>query len=236
VSHDQKVHAGEQLDLRLLIGLGDTIGYHPDLVEAEFVFDLHLVVQGETLYAEPQLTTVANGVAMTLQSVEIMPTTVKMHLCYELPSYDDWMLDSTELLVGDYLGVPGGGSWLGGKTALTDLQASGQRNLCIETIYSVGLAGQEIPTKLQYTVGRLKTSWPEAPSQEELERAYRRLGEKGIEMKFIFDDHGISFDIQKRPDDWEESEVNRFIFDSLCDWHEGPWVFKVDLSEATYSP
>jgi hypothetical protein len=98
------------------------------------------------------------------------------------------------------------------------------------------LVKKDIPTTLHYTVGRLQTSFSESPSPQVLERAYQRLAEKGIDMEFIFGDHGMRFEIHEQPADWEEYEGNQLIFDSLCDWHEGPWIFEVDLSAVAPTP
>jgi hypothetical protein len=179
-----------------------------------------LNIEAAVVFEVNQIQT-ANGVAMTLQSMSITPSTTQLDLCYTLPpgAYDWW--PHIEITIDGQSGLPLGGSDLPGKT-----DTSGFTERCLDLTFSTPFTRDA--KQLVVTVDRLQVSPNEVLPDEVIQRANKRLAAQGIEVTFTFGDHGMG-DIIRKPDGMEDTDVGRVVYDALSEQYTGPWNFVVEL-------
>lgn len=188
----------------------------------EFRFTLNDVPVTDGLSLEIGETRTANGIDMTLQAVSITPALARLTLCFDLPpgSYD-W----SPVAALSIDGVPGQISgW--GDLAGKDFTGT-ETERCLRMDYA--LPGVTDPRRLTFAVERLQTGVPEAMSDAQLARAQERLAAQGIEVEFVYVDHGSQHRVISKPANLTDEQVWQAIYDAQTDQHTGPWVFVVDL-------
>jgi WD40 repeat protein len=207
---------------------------------ADFQFDLDIPVHPELTF-DPRQTVWANGLEILLDRVVITPSYTHAYLCYIQPTEEDWVIsqdttlsiDSQVANLGTYALLfdksLGDGS-KGGEPGWTPPVQNGR---CVKIGFPVGSAQ---PKSLLLTIPALEQSMPEVIPEEDLEVAYLRLKEQGIDMEWHTVDHGAYPEFKSLPSGMSEEAAHRQFVQALGYIHPGGWIFELPLETEEEKP
>jgi WD40 repeat protein len=223
--------AAEHLNGRLAFNITEPGDWTP---LANFQFDLDIPVHPE-LTLNPEQSVWANGIEILLDRVVITPAYTNAYLCYIEPTDADWVIgQDTTLSIDDsppaHLGTYGllfdkslGDGSKGGEPGWTPPVQDGR---CVKVGFPVG--GVD-PKSLTLTIPALEQSTPEVIPEGDLEFAYVKLKEQGIDMEWHTVDHGAYPEYRSLPLGMSEEEAYRQLIKALGYTHPGPWIFELSL-------
>jgi hypothetical protein len=200
-----------------------------------FHFEFEIPIYKGIKVTDINQTVEANSVAMTLKSLILNRSHVDALLCFQLPSAQPWGFADSKFKFGDGQD----GIRFQPSSDLLPGDFSGQSTKSPEVTDPERCAGvgfdalyDESPTTVTLTIPKLTTGLsavPERIPEDLVRKANERLADKGIAFDVIAMDHGNNFNILKRPDGMSDLELYPLIWDAFSDWHEGPWVFTVEV-------
>jgi hypothetical protein len=200
-----------------------------------FHFEFEIPIYKGVKVTDINQTVAANGVAMTLKSLILNRSHVDALLCFQMPSAQPWGFADSQFKFSDGQN----GIWFQPSSSLLPGDFSGQSTKMPENTDPERCAGMGFdalydgsPTTVTLTIPKLTTGLsavPERIPEDLIKKANERLADKGIAFEVIPVDHGNNFNILKRPDGMSDMELYPLIWDAFADWHEGPWVFAVNV-------
>jgi len=176
-----------------------------------------------------------NGSQMELVQAELTASYSSFVLCYDKPSDEDWGIYDAVLLSGVEQASINGYALLSDNNhimtknpiPLPSTSISGENVRCVKLDFMLGHSNQARTITL--TVAGLERSMPEVFPQDELDAAYAKLKEQGIEMTYTVSrgvgGGGGGWEYTKLPEGMTDEEAfDRFI-EALGYRSPGPWTF-----------
>jgi hypothetical protein len=140
----------------------------------------------------PHLSVTANGLAMSIEKIEMTPSYANLTLCYQKPTPKDWMIEGTldrpRLSFGDYDATiysyrlifdQDMGGYLGKSASSTKIPGI-TTGRCVQIDFLLGNSNRA--GALTLTIPALEQSMPESIPPAELKAAQEKLKALGIEM------------------------------------------------------
>jgi hypothetical protein len=222
-------------------------GVYPPALPAQKVGTFHFdfttpIYPLQTL--TPHLSITANGLAMSIEKIEMTPSYANLTLCYQKPSPKDWTIEGTvgrpQLSFGDYHATiysyrlifdKDMGGYLGKSASPTKIPGI-TTGRCVQIDFLLGNSYR--PGTLTLTIPALEQSMPESIPPAELKAAQEKLKALGIEInQTTFSSSGGGGGggpaIAKKPDGMTDEEAYRQYMQALGYVYPGPWVFTIDI-------
>jgi hypothetical protein len=206
----------------------------PDHLVGTYHFDVTTKVYPLTTQ-QPGQVIEANGIEMELVQAELTPSYSSFILCYNKPSAADWMISSKATLFSGVEQAPIEGYTMlrdrnfqaKNPTSLPLTKIDGENVRCVKVSFMLGHSNQA--RTLTLTVPALERSMPEVLPQAELDAAYARLKEQGIEMNYNVSwgvgGGGSGLQYTKKPAGMTDEEAYARFVAALGYLTPGPWVF-----------
>jgi len=201
-----------------------------------FHFDANAVVYPETIL-QPAQVNEANRIQMELVQVELTPSYSSFILCYTKPTGADWMLANATLTSGleqtqmqGYTLLSDSQFTLKKQVSLPPVSLQGENLRCARVDFLLGHANQARTITL--TVPALERSAPEVFPQAELDAAFAKLKQQGIEMTYISmrgtGGGGSTWQYNRLPEGMTEEQAYNLLIDALGYRSPGPWTFTLE--------
>lgn len=216
----------------------EMLGSVPVVIPANLIGTYHFNVDTRVYPVttlQPGQVMEVNGIRMELMQAELTASYSSFVLCYNKPSDEDWGVYDAELVSGleqtsihSYTLLSDNNRVMTkNPIPLPNTSISGENVRCVKLDFLLGHANQARTITL--TVAGLERSMPEVFQQDELDAAYVKLKEQGIEMTYTVSrgvgGGGGGWEYTKLPEGMTDEEAyNRFI-DALGYRSLGPWAF-----------
>lgn len=176
----------------------------------------------------------ANGIQMELVQAELTPSYSNFILCYNKPTAKDWMLSNAVLTSGleqtqlsGYTLLRDAQYGLKKQTVLPPVTIQGENLRCASVDFLLGHANQARTITL--TIPALELSVSEVFPQAELDAAFAKLKQEGIEMSYISmrgtGGGGSTWQYTRLPEGMTEQQAYNRLIDVLGYLSPGPWTF-----------
>ncbi len=166
----------------------------------------------------PEQTVESNGVAITLKSLNVVPSMTAAEICYTLPDGRDWSPVFT-LQAGDAVTAVAG--W-----GLNGLPMPEDTQRCVT--YEFYAPYDYRPTTFTLTANELRTSASYTP--ERAEQFRQLLTEQGVEVEItLANGEGFGYDITKQSDGDVGLLVQQAMDAAFSDHYAGDWTFTVEI-------
>jgi hypothetical protein len=190
-----------------------------------FRFPVTLSVEKATELQVNQTVT-ANGINMTMRSIFITSSAINLVLCYDLPpSFIGWDPQVTITVDGEKGERLNGGGVPGTKTT-GKFDPTGMTEAC-QGINFWAPFKPGVQHQIVVHVDRLQVSPNETITDDVIQRANERLAAQGIVVQFKFGGQG--YDILRKPENMDDTEVDKAVFDALSEQYPGPWEFNINI-------
>lgn len=183
----------------------------------------------------PAQTVFANGVEMRLEKMDITASFTSATLCYSKPSSRDWMTGRSGLKTGEGEESNNTYSLLADTEygeSLNDFSPQLDAGRCVQLEFLAGHSNQ--PGEITLMIPALEQSVPEVIPDDEIAKAREKLLQQGIDISWKVESiggGGISGPVyNKLPVGMTEMEAYQQLLEALGYFHEGPWVFTVEVN------
>jgi len=147
---------------------------------------------------------------VTLKGAEINPTFSIITFCVFSPDKQQW-IPNVSLLYKGIVFNPSGFAVTNGKTFLSE-------DVCYRLEYDLQFDMTDDPKQsIAIWFNKLTKDQPERLPDELISSAFQKLSAKGIEFSYLFEEHGVSIEITKKPAELTEDEVTIMIRNALTE-------------------
>lgn len=224
------------LEISVYPFIAGTESSFPD--SSSFVFEFSVPVKPVQKFTPKQTVTI-NNVEMTLEELWISPAFTYIYLCYNKPSKNtDWMIGDSEFIVdsrtatfGTYLLLFDSEYGDVGKGIEPNWSPPIEEGKCVKLGYSIG---SENPKSIKLHILTLSQPLGEYISEDELNKAYEKLSEQGIDMEWKVFDYGNGGGgsgpvYNKLPEGMTEEQGYQAFIEALGYVYKGPWEFTINI-------
>jgi len=172
-----------------------------------------------TMVPTGQVQTV-NGIEIQIINVRVTKQSVIAHLCYQLPSDADWLMEDIQLT--------------NGEETITDhqfgleewkLSSDGVKTHRCDYLLIPIKPGMDL-SHFTISIGRLATSVPEQPDCDKVQEKLDQT-QSGITIKCIRGDYYFGYEILTKPEAMREQDARKVAELAFSDNVFGPWVFTI---------
>ena len=203
-----------------------------------FIFDFELPIH-PFLTFNPKKSISINDVDILLDRVLIAPATTYAYICYPNPSDESWILigEKVTLNINRLVSNPNMPSpWIYDSTITEGEQLTepgwtppNKESRCIKLGFPIGDAN---PKFLALALPGLENAMATIVPENELSAAYEKLLTQGIDMNWsTTPERGTVVEYRSLPEGMTEKEAYHRFLDALGYLHEGPWVFRILLTQ-----